>query len=98
MGLRLHNTLTKRVEQLVTREAGKAAIYVCGPTVYDVTHLGHMRAAVVFDVLRRYLEFRGYQVMNVQNVADLEDTIIARVHAERVPSDAITFRYLEDSR
>src|SRR5437773_2043172 len=98
MGLRLHNTLTKRVEELVTREAGKAAIYVCGPTVYDVTHLGHMRAAVVFDVLRRYLEFRGYQVMHVQNVTDVEDKIIARAQAEGVPTDAITVRYLEDYR
>ena len=98
MGLRLHNTLTKRVEELVTREAGKAAIYVCGPTVYDVTHLGHMRAAVVFDVLRRYLEFRGYQVMHVQNVTDVEDKIIARAQAEGVPTDAITARYLEDYR
>src|SRR5438552_17516655 len=98
MGLRLHNTLTKRVEELVTREAGKAAIYVCGPTVYDVTHLGHMRAAVVFDVLRRYLEFRGYQVMHVQNVTDVEDKIIARAQAEGLPTDAITVRSLEDYR
>src|SRR2546425_6049688 len=98
MSLRLHNTLSKRVEEVVTREAGKAAIYVCGPTVYDVTHLGHMRAAVVFDVLRRYLEFRGYQVMHVQNVTDVEDKIIARAQAEGVPTDAITARYLEDYR
>src|SRR2546430_2454477 len=98
MGLRLHNTLTKRVEELVTREAGKAAIYGCGPAVYGVTHLGRMRAAVVCDVLRRYLEFRGYQVMHVQNVTDVEDKIIARAQAEGVPTDAITARYLEDYR
>ena len=96
MSLRLHNTLSKRVEEVVTREAGKAAIYVCGPTVYDVTHLGHMRAAVVFDVLRRYLEFRRYQVTHVQNVTDVEDKIIARAQAEGVSTDAITGRYLDD--
>src|SRR5947199_9151416 len=98
MGLRLHNTIAQGVEELVTREAGKAAIDVCGPTVYEGTHLGHMRAAVVFDVLRRYLEFRGYQVMHVQNVTDVEDKIIARAQAEGVPTDAITVRYLEDYR
>ena len=96
MALRLHNTLTKRVEEFLTREPGKAAIYVCGPTVYDVTHLGHMRAAVVFDVLRRYLEFRRYQVTHVQNVTDVEDKIIARAQAEGVSTDAITGRYLDD--
>ncbi|MBI2201895.1 MAG: cysteine--tRNA ligase, partial [Armatimonadetes bacterium] len=56
--LRLHNTLTKKIEEFVPRDSGKAALYVCGPTVYDSSHLGHMRAAIAFDVLRRYLEWK----------------------------------------
>ena len=93
MTLRLHNTLTKREEEFVPREAGKAAMYVCGPTVYDASHLGHMRAAVVFDVLRRYLEFRGFRVTHVQNITDVEDKIIARAQAEGVTTDQITGQY-----
>jgi cysteinyl-tRNA synthetase len=93
MSLHLHNTLTKREEEFVPREAGKAAMYVCGPTVYDTSHLGHMRAAVVFDVLRRYLEFRGFRVTHVQNITDVEDKIIARAQAEGVTTDQITGQY-----
>jgi cysteinyl-tRNA synthetase len=93
MTLRLHNTLTKREEEFVPREAGKVAMYVCGPTVYDASHLGHMRAAVVFDVLRRYLEFRGFRVTHVQNITDVEDKIIARAQAEGVATDTITGQY-----
>jgi len=96
MTLRLHNTLTKREEEFVPREPGKAAMYVCGPTVYDSSHVGHMRAAIVFDVLRRYLEFRGFRVTHVQNVTDVEDKIIARAQAEGVPAEQITNRYSEE--
>jgi len=96
MALRLHNTLTKREEEFVPREAGKAAMYVCGPTVYDSSHVGHMRAAIVFDVLRRYLEFRGFRVRHVQNVTDVEDKIIARAQAEGVPPEQITNRYSDE--
>jgi len=93
MTLRLHNTLTKHEEEFVPREAGQAAMYVCGPTVYDTSHLGHMRAAVVFDILRRYLEFRGFRVTHVQNITDVEDKIIARAQAEGVTPDEITGQY-----
>ncbi len=93
MALRLHNTLTRRVEEFVPRDSGKAAIYVCGPTVYDNAHIGHMRAALAFDVLRRYLEAKGYQVRHVQNITDVEDKIIARAREEGVPTEVITRRY-----
>jgi len=98
MGLRLHSTLTKRTEEFVPREPGKAAIYVCGPTVYDTSHLGHMRAAIVFDVLRRYLESQGYRVTHVQNITDVEDKIIARAQADGVPPEVITSRYIDEYR
>jgi len=96
MPLRLHNTLTGRTEEFVPREPGQVAVYVCGPTVYDSAHLGHMRAAVVFDVLRRFLQARGYRVRHVQNVTDVEDKIIARARAEGVPVEVITSRYIEE--
>jgi cysteinyl-tRNA synthetase len=98
VGLRLHNTLTKTTEDFVPREPGKVAMYVCGPTVYDVTHLGHMRAAIVFDILRRYLQSQGFAVTHVQNITDVEDKIIARAQAEGVSTDAITGRYIADYR
>jgi len=96
MALRLYNTLTKRQDTFVPREPGKAAMYVCGPTVYDTSHLGHMRAAVVFDVLRRYLEYRGYRVTHVQNITDVEDKIIARAQAEGVSPEQITDQYSQE--
>ncbi|HEY3247137.1 MAG TPA: cysteine--tRNA ligase [bacterium] len=96
--LRLHNSLTKRTEDFVPRDPGKVAMYVCGPTVYDVTHLGHMRAAIVFDILRRYLEAQDLAVRHVQNITDVEDKIIARAQAEGVSTEAITGRYIADYR
>ncbi len=94
--LRLHNTLTKRVEAFVPRDPGKAAMYVCGPTVYDSSHLGHMRAAIAFDVLRRYLEWKGLQVTHVQNITDVDDRIIQRAQNEGVPTDVVTARYVAE--
>ncbi|MEX0765767.1 MAG: cysteine--tRNA ligase [bacterium] len=98
MALRLHNTLTKKVEEFVSRDAGKAALYVCGLTVYDHAHLGHMRAAIVFDVLRRYLEWKGLQVTHVQNFTDVDDRIIQRAQNEGVPFDEVTEKYITEYR
>jgi cysteinyl-tRNA synthetase len=80
--MRLHNTLTRSVGELETREPGRVGLYVCGPTVYDVPHFGHARAALVPDVLRRYLEYRGYEVLHVRNITDIEDKIINRAAEE----------------
>jgi len=82
MGLVVHNTLTRRKEPFSTVEAGRVGMYVCGPTVYDHPHLGHARAAVAFDVIRRALAFLGYRVTYVRNVTDVDDKIIARANEE----------------
>lgn len=82
MALRLYNTLTKRTEEFVTRDPGKAAIYVCGPNLYGPAHVGHGFSYAFFDVLRRYLEYRGYAVAHVQNFTDIEDRIIERAVRE----------------
>ena len=76
--IRVHDTLAREKVELVPREPGKLSIYVCGPTVYEVPHVGHGRAAVVFDVIRRYLEWAGVDVTFVSNVTDVEDKIIRR--------------------
>ncbi len=73
----VYNTLGRRLEPLETRDAGKVGMYVCGPTVQSEPHLGHGRFAVVFDAIRRYLEWRGYDVTFVRNITDVEDKIIA---------------------
>ena len=78
----LYDTLTGEVRPLVTREPGRAALYACGPTVYDHPHLGHARSALTYDVLRRYLEWRGLEVRHVANVTDIDDNIINRARDE----------------
>ena len=78
MALRLYNTLTSRVEDFVPLNDKIVKIYVCGPTVYDYCHMGHARAYVVFDTLRRYLLYRGYHVTYVQNFTDVDDKILRR--------------------
>ena len=78
----LYDTLTGEVRPLVTREPGRVALYACGPTVYDHPHLGHARSALTYDVLRRYLEWRGFEVRHVANVTDIDDNIINRARDE----------------
>ena len=80
--MRVYNTLGRRTEDLQPRVAGEVSIYVCGPTVQSAPHAGHGRQAVAFDVIRRYLSWRGYDVKYVTNITDVEDKIIAAA-AER---------------
>ena len=81
MTQRVYNTLTRMKEPFETIEPGKVRMYVCGPTVYDKAHVGHAMSSLVFDVIRRYLEYRGYQVRHVMNYTDVEDKIIQRAKA-----------------
>lgn len=80
--LRLYNTLSRSIEDFKPLEPKKVSMYVCGPTVYDVPHIGHARSAYFFDVLRRYLQFKGYEVRFVRNVTDVDDKIIDRARQE----------------
>src|SRR4051794_35376517 len=81
MPLKLHNTLSGRVEEFVPVEPGKVGMYVCGVTVYDRSHIGHARAMVTFDVLYRYLLYSGYDVRFVRNFTDVDDRIITRANS-----------------
>ena len=78
--LRVYNTLTRKKEDFRTLEPGVVKMYVCGPTVYDRSHVGHAMSALVFDVIRRYLQYRGYEVKYVMNFTDVDDKIIARAN------------------
>ena len=76
--MKIYNTLTRKKEEFVPIEEGKVKMYVCGPTVYNYFHIGNARPFVVFDTLRKYLEYRGYKVKFVQNFTDVDDKIIKR--------------------
>ena len=81
MALRVYNTLTRKIEPFQTLEPGIVKMYVCGPTVYDYAHIGHAMSALVFDIIRRYLEYKGYEVRHVMNYTDVDDKIINRARA-----------------
>lgn len=95
MALKLFNTLTRTIEEFAPLDpAGRAVgMYCCGPTVYDLAHIGNFRTFIFADLVRRYLEFRGYGVRHVMNVTDVDDKIIARVRAAGVPLAEFTRRY-----
>src|SRR5205085_12608060 len=91
--LRLFDTAYGAVRELDLREPGKVSMYVCGPTVYDVPHIGHGRNVLVYDVLRRYLEWSGLSVRHVSNITDIDDNIIKRSHEEDRPADEVAKHY-----
>ncbi|HEU67916.1 MAG TPA: cysteine--tRNA ligase [Candidatus Acetothermia bacterium] len=93
--MRLYNTLTRNHEELVVQD-NTVRMYVCGPTVYDLIHIGNARPMIVFDALRRYLESRGYTVIYVQNVTDIEDKIIRRAQEEGRTAEEIAAHYTEE--
>ena len=92
MALRIYNTLTRKKEEFVPLTPGRVGIYVCGVTVYDFSHVGHARSALAFDMIRRYLLFRGYQVKFVRNFTDVDDKIIQRAQREGVTAQEISER------
>jgi len=95
MSLVVYNTLTREYEPFVTVEPGKVRMYVCGPTVYDEAHVGHAMSSIVFDFIRRYLEYKGYEVRHVMNFTDVDDKIIQRARRTGEDPAAIAARYAE---
>ena len=94
--MKILNTLTRRKEEFKPINEGKVGIYVCGPTVYDYIHIGNARPMIVFDTLRRYLEYKGYEVNYVSNFTDVDDKIIKRANAEGVDASVISERYIAE--
>src|ERR1700691_3848884 len=95
MALKLFNTLTRSVEEFAPLDtAGRdVGMYCCGPTVHDSAHIGNFRTFVFADLVRRYLEFKGFKVRHVMNITDVEDKIIKRVHAANISLREFTGRY-----
>ncbi|MGI9264454.1 MAG: cysteine--tRNA ligase, partial [Gammaproteobacteria bacterium] len=93
--MRIHNSLTGKKEDLTPIEPGHVRMYVCGMTVYDLCHLGHARAFTAFDIVARYLRWRGYQVTYVRNITDIDDKIIRRAAENGEPMEALTERFIE---
>jgi len=96
--IKVFNTLTRKKEELVPLRPGEIRMYVCGVTVYDLSHIGHGRSALAFDVIRRYLRYRGYEVRFIRNFTDVDDKIIKRAHEEGVPPGELAERYIEEYR
>ncbi len=94
--LRIYNTLTRKTEEFQTLEPGKVKMYVCGVTVYNDAHVGHAMSAIVFDIIRRYLEYRGYNVKHVMNYTDVDDKIINRANQLGEDPLKLSARYIED--
>jgi cysteinyl-tRNA synthetase len=98
MALRLHDTLADRIEPLAPAEPGHVRLYVCGPTVYDYAHVGHMRSVLTYDVLVRHLRASGQRVTYVRNVTDIDDKIIRRAAEHGEEPKALAARFEEAFR
>ena len=94
--LKLYNTLTRNKEEFKSIEPGKVRMYACGPTVYNYFHLGNARPFVTFDTLRRYLEYRGYEVTFVQNFTDIDDKMINRANEEGITVSDLADRFIKE--
>ena len=96
--MKFYNTLTKKKEEFIPLKEGKVKMYVCGPTVYNLIHIGNARPMIVFDTARRYMEYRGYEVNFVSNFTDVDDKIIAKAIEEGVTAEEVSSRYIEECK
>jgi len=96
MTLKIYNTLTKNKEEFIPIEENKVKIYVCGPTVYDSPHVGHARAAVSFDILRRYLLFQKKEVIFASNYTDVDDKMIDRANEREMDVEELAAKYIKE--
>lgn len=96
--MKIFNTLSRRKEEFVPLEEGKVKMYVCGPTVYNFIHIGNARPMILFDTVRRYFEYKGYDVNYVSNFTDVDDKIIKKAIEEGVDSEVISNRYIEECK
>ncbi len=96
--MKIYNTLTRKKEEFIPLEEGKVKMYVCGPTVYDYIHIGNARPMIVFDTVRRYFEYKGYDVNYVSNFTDVDDKIIRRANQEGVDAAVISERFIREAK
>jgi len=96
--MKVFNTLSRQKEEFIPLEAGKVKMYVCGPTVYNLIHIGNARPMIVFDTVRRYFEYKGYDVNFVSNFTDVDDKIIKKAIEEGVDADTVSKRYIDECK
>src|SRR4030043_19500 len=96
MALRIYNTLSRRKEDFLTIQPDKVTMYVCGPTVYDKAHVGHAMSAIVFDIIRRYLEYHGYEVRHAMNYTDVDDKVIIRANKIGMDPIMLAEQYIDE--
>ena len=96
--MKIFNTLTRQKEEFVPLEEGKVKMYVCGPTVYNLIHIGNARPMIIFDTVRRYLEYKGYEVNYVSNFTDVDDKIIKKAIEEGVSAEEVSTRYIAECK
>ena len=96
--MKIFNTLTRKKDEFVPIEPGKVSMYVCGPTVYNYIHIGNARPMIVFDTVRRYFEYKGYDVNYVSNFTDVDDKIIKKAIEEGVDAAVISERYIKEAQ
>ena len=96
--MKIFNTLTRRKEEFVPLEEGKVKMYVCGPTVYNLIHIGNARPMIIIDTVRRYMEYKGYEVNYVSNFTDVDDKIIKKAIEEGVSAEEISTRYIKECK
>ena len=96
--MKIFNTLTRKKEEFVPLEEGKVKMYVCGPTVYNLIHIGNARPMIIFDTVRRYMEYKGYEVNYVSNFTDVDDKIIKKAIEEGVSAEEISTRYIKECK
>ena len=94
--MKIYNTLSGRKEEFVPIEEGKVSMYVCGSTVYNLIHIGNARPMLVFDTVRRYMEYKGFEVNFVSNFTDVDDKIIKKAVEEGVDASVISERYIAE--
>ncbi|MDE6747619.1 MAG: cysteine--tRNA ligase [Lachnospiraceae bacterium] len=96
--MKIYNTLSRKKEEFEPIQPGKVSMYVCGPTVYNLIHIGNARPMIIFDTVRRYMEYKGYEVNFVSNFTDVDDKIIKKANEEGVDSSIISERYIEECK
>ncbi len=98
MGIKIYNTLSRKKEDFITITPQEVRMYICGPTVYSNAHVGHAMSSLVFDIIRRYLEYRGYKVNHVMNFTDVDDKIINRANQQGVDPFDLAEGYIKEFR
>ncbi|MDZ5033968.1 class I tRNA ligase family protein, partial [Clostridium perfringens] len=94
--MRIYNSITRKKEEFVPLTPGEVKMYVCGPTVYNYFHIGNGRTFIIFDTIRRYLEYRGYKVRFVQNFTDIDDKMIKKANEEGTTDSNVGDKYIDE--